>query len=381
MIRKRIKILHIQQSVSFGGVERRRLSLGKHLNKDIFQQKLICTSHRGELIEEIRTSGVEVFEIGNLKSPFHWSQHKKVQKIIDEYKPDIVHGAVFEGVTMAAVNGWLKNVPVVIIEETSDPQNRSWKGHLLMKIFAKISDKVIGVSQSVTEEYLKGKLNLTGAKVVCVDNGVALPREIIEREIEESRVNWGISDEDFIVGTTGRMLHDSHKRFSDLIRAFAIFSNGKENVKLLLIGDGPEKPGYEKLAIDLGITDKIIFTGYQSDVSLFYQLMDIFSLVSSREAFGLVLAEAMLSKLPVIATRVGGMKYIVDDGETGYLVEPYNVDGIVEKLEILFQDRNLSKKLGENGLKKALLHFTEKGYTKKIERLYLELIKKYNEIN
>lgn len=371
----KIKILHIQQSISFGGVERTRLSLAKHLNRSLFEQKLICTSHRGDLITEIREEGVEVYEIGNLKSPFQWSQHKKVQKIIETYKPDIIHGAVFEGVTMAAINGWKKNVPVIIIEETSDPKNRSWKGNLLMKIFSKLAHRVIGVSQGVTEEYLKGKLNVLPTKVVLINNGVALPRIVEEIELQKAKKSLGINEHDFIIGSTGRMLMDSHKRFSDLIQSFAKFALGKNNVKLLLVGDGPEKANYESLVRELNIKEKVIFTGYQSDVTLYYKIMNVFSLVSAREAFGLVLAEAMLNKLPVVATKVGGMKYIVDDGKTGFLVNPYEIDEIADKFEKLYNDKEICQFFGDNGLQKALSEYTEESYTKRIEKLYLDLKK------
>lgn len=371
----KIRILHVQETIGSGGVERRRLSLAKHLDKTIFDQKFICTNAAGNIPEEIRAEGFEVIPIGRLKSPFDWKQHKKVQKIIEDYQPDIIHGAVFEGVTMAAINGWWKKVPVVIIEETSDPQNRSWKGHFLMKFYSILSTKVIGVSEAVTEEYLKGKLHIPSAKAITVSNGVALPREINPKELLQTKEKWGIKEGDFVIGSTGRMLQDSHKRFSDLIQAFAVFSKGKENVKLLLVGDGPEKLGYEKLAEDLGVSEKVIFAGYQSDVHLFYRMMNVFALVSAREAFGLVLAEAMLNKLPVIATKVGGMKYIVDDNETGYLVEPFQIQEIKEKLEIFYTDESLKNQMGEAGYLKAMNNYTEKIYVNNIENLYVKLIK------
>ncbi|NGF56547.1 glycosyltransferase [Parapedobacter sp. SGR-10] len=370
----KIKILHVQHSISFGGVERRRLSLGRFLPKERFEQKIICTSKRGNLIEEIRAEGVEVFEIGELKSPFHWSQHRKVQKIIDKYKPDIIHGAVFEGVSMAAINGWIKKVPIIIIEETSDPQNRSKKANLLMKIFAKISDKVVGVSQSVVEDYLKRELKLPSSKVIGVNNGVAFPRDVSRVELSEVKARLGIKKNDLVIGSVGRMLHDEHKRFSDLINAFALIAIDKINIKLLLVGDGPLKDSYEELSRELNISDKVIFVGYQSDVTLYYKLMDIFALVSAREAFGLVLAEAMLNKLPVIATRVGGMKFIVKDGETGFLVKALNVPEIKEKIEVLSNSLELRNKMGIAGYERAKQEFTEKGYVKKIENLYLNLV-------
>lgn len=372
----KIRILHIQETIGGGGVERRRLSLAKHLDKTQFEQKFICTFAKGNIPDEIRAEGFDVLAIGRLKSPFDWKQHRKVQKIIEEYQPDIIHGAVFEGVTMAAINGWLKKVPVIIIEETSDPINRSWRGNLLMKLFSKLATKVVGVSEAVTEQYLKQKLHLSNRNVVLINNGVKLPREVSAEEIYDANEKWGIRKNDFVIGSVGRMLSDANKRFSDLIKAFAKFAEEKENVKLLLIGDGPERKFYEALAKDLCVSQKVIFTGYQPDVYLFYNLMNVFSLVSRNESFGLVLAEAMLCKLPIIATKVGGMKYIVDDGITGFLVGPMDVASITDKMELLFQTPVLLKEMGNSGFIKAKREYTESIYIKKIENLYLNIMNK-----
>ena len=374
MGKEKIKILHIQESISFGGVERRRLSLAKHLDKSIFEQKIICTTSRGGIIDEIRANDVEVFEINKLTSPFQLSQHRKVQKIIDSYKPDIIHGAVFEGVIMAAVNGWIKKVPIIIIEETSDPKKRSWKGNLLMKFFSILADKIVGVSQSVTEEYLKNKLNIPDNKIVLINNGVALPRYVSQDEVVFNKLKWGIQENDFVIGTIGRMLYDEQKKFSDLIKGFARFAKDKPNVKLLMVGDGPQRKNYEKLAEELNIKEEVIFTGYQSDIAVFYNLMDVFSLVSAYEAFGLVLAEAMLNELPVVATKVGGMKYIVDDGETGYLISSGETDEFVDKLNRMFFNKSERKTMGIKGMEKARKEFTEDIYVKKIESLYIKMI-------
>lgn len=373
--RARIKVLHIQETIASGGVERTRLSLAKLLDKNKFEQKIICTNASGNIVDEIQNEGVEIFPIGVLKSPFHWSQHKKVQKIIEDYQPDIIHGAVFEGVTMAIINGWLKKVPIIIIEETSDPQNRSWRGNLLMKIFSTLANKVVGVSEGVTEEYLKGKIKLSDKKAITINNGVVLPREINEIEISDAKEKWGILSNDFVIGSVGRMFEDSNKRFSDLIKAFAKFSTNKTNVKLLMVGDGREIINYKKLVADLALENKVIFAGYQSDVTLYYKMMNAFSLVSRNEAFGLVLAEAMLNKLPVVATKVGGMKYIVEDETTGFLVEPFQIDQIAQKLEILYENPTNRIEMGKNGFKKAINQYTEEVYVKNIEILYLELFK------
>ena len=371
---KKIKILHIQETIGSGGVERVKLSLAKLLEKNTFDQKFICTFAIGNIPDEIRAEGFEVIPIGQLKSPFDWKQHSKIQKIIDAYKPDIIHGAVFEGVTMAAINGWIKKVPVIIIEETSDPQNRSWKGDMLMKVFSRLANKVIGVSEGVTEEYLKGKLNLSSSKAITINNGVAIPRCISEDELNVARMQYGISESDFVIGSMGRMLQDSHKRFSDLIKSFAVFARNKINVKLLLVGDGPELDGYRKLVNSLGIKKKVIFAGYQSDITLYYKLMNVFALVSAREAFGLVLAEAMLNKLSILATRVGGMKYIVEDQQTGFLVEPFQIMEIAEKLDHLYHHPDQRVQMGAYGYEKAMNNYTEEVYVNNIKKLYLKIL-------
>ena len=172
-----IRVLHIIDTIMSGGVERRRLSLAKLLDSEQFELKIICTNAVGSFPEEFKKYGVEVIDIGDLISFINVKQHKKVMKVIDDFKPHIIHGAVFEGVTMASINGFLKRVPIIILEETSDPQNRRWKGHLLMKLLTLPADKVIGVSQASTN-YLTEKLKISKEKVKLINNGVALPLSV-----------------------------------------------------------------------------------------------------------------------------------------------------------------------------------------------------------
>lgn len=370
-----IRLLHIQETIGSGGVERLRLSLSKLIDKNSFQLKIICTNSGGQLKTEIENQGVEVIEIGKFSGIFDLKNHLKVQKIISNYKPHIIHGAVFEGVTMAAVNGFLKKVPVIIIEETSDPKNRSWLGNILMKLFCKLSDVVIGVSPGVIE-YLEKKLNLPQRKIKLINNGVAIPRKIEANEIKTLKETLGIASNEIVIGSVGRMQLDEHKRFSDLIKAFAILCEKHSNLKLLLVGSGKELANYKKLAIELKIEKNIVFTGYQSDVAAYYSMMDVFTLVSGYEAFGLVLAEAMLSKLPIVATNVGGMKYIVEDSKTGFLVDRYNVNEIAQKLEQLCTDKKLRSQFGNNGYTKAICDYTEQRYVEEIILLYKNSLQK-----
>lgn len=368
-----IRVLNILETMAFGGVERRRLSLAKHLDKSKFELKIICTHSNPEFVKQFEAEGVEIITIGNFNSPFHWAQHKKVQQIITEFKPHIIHGAVFEGVTMAAVNGCIKRVPIVILEETSDPQNRSWRGNLLMKLFTMLCDKVVGVSTASTD-YLSNKLNIKKSKIALIENGVAIPRVVSQTEIEALRAKLNIGKDTIVIGSVGRMLSDSTKRFSDLIKAFNIIVQKDINAELILIGDGQEKENYIKLVAELGLSEKVHFRGYENDVAPYYELFDVFSLVSAHESFGLVLVEAMLHKLPVMATRVGGMQYIVDNDTTGFLVDKYNTAQMADKLELLCTNAALREKMGTAGYVKAMDCYTEEKYVARVSDLYNNLL-------
>ncbi|ESU20820.1 hypothetical protein FCR2A7T_11350 [Flavobacterium cauense R2A-7] len=345
------------------------------LNKEEFELKIICTHYRGEIPERIKDCGVEVIAVGKLKNIFDWEKHKKVISVIREFQPHIVHGAVFEGVTMATVSSVFCRVPVLIIEETSDPQNRSWRGNLLMRLFSFFADAVVGVSHASTN-YLTETLKISPKKVHLISNGVAIPREVSEKESEQLKATLGIAAEKIIIGSVGRMINDNTKRFSDLIKAFEMLIRKGLNVHLVLVGDGPEKGKYKRLVQQLNIEKSVTFEGYQDDTAKYYAIFDVFSLVSAHESFGLVLAEAMLSKVPIVATKVGGMQYIVDHEKTGYLVEKQNVVEIAQKLEILCNTESLRTEMGKAGYQKAMGNYTEEQYVKRVKTLYSELLKK-----
>lgn len=366
-----IRVLHIMSTVTGGGVERRRLSLAKAFKGTEIQMKLIGTFKSGNIAEQIEENDVEIIEIGDFKGPFHWSKHKKVQKIIDDFKPHIIHGAVFEGVTMAAMNGFIKNVPIVIIEETSDPQNRSWKANLLMKLFSVVSHKAVAISPNAAN-YLVKIAKISPKKVITINNGVEIPRQVSETEIQLAKEKYGISSDDFVVGSIGRLFNEV-KRFTDIISAISLLPKNPK-IKLMIVGGGPDEELIRKKVEDLGITSQVIFTGYQFDTALYYRLMNVFCIVSRREGFGLVAAEAMLHQLPVIATKVGGLQYIVKDGETGFLISPNSPDKIASRINELYLNSELCKNFGVKGYSRALANYTEEMYVQEVKKLYLDLL-------
>ncbi len=370
-----IRVLHIMSTVTGGGVERRRLSLAKAFKGSNFQMKLAGTFKSGAIAEQIEENGVEIIEIGDFNGPFHWEKHRKIQKIIDDFQPHIIHGAVYEGVTMAAINGFIKKVPVVILEETSDPQNRSAKADFLLRIFSWTADRFIAIAPNVAD-YLIDTAKIDSKKVITINNGVEIPREVSPEEIKNLRNQYHITPTDFVIGTVGR-LFDDHKKITDIIAAIKMVEN-VDNLKLLVVGSGRDEKLIKQKAIDLGVQDKVIFTGYQFDTAPFYKLMNVFCIASQREGFGLVAAEAMLHRLPVIATKVGGLQNVVVHDETGILIKPNHPKDIALAVSKLYNDPQLLDSFADKGFKRALDNYTEERYVKDVFNLYSELLKSKN---
>jgi hypothetical protein len=178
----KIRVLHVVETIKSGGVENRRYTLARMLDKQLFQQKIACTQTIGPLAENIANEGVEVIPIGKFTTPLQTKGYKKLLAIIKSYKPHIIHGAVFEGVTLAAIAGTIAKVPVIIIEETSDPLNRTWKGNLLLRFFASLANAVVGVSPSVGQ-YLLNVAKVPARKVKVINNGITFPALPGEEEI------------------------------------------------------------------------------------------------------------------------------------------------------------------------------------------------------
>jgi glycosyltransferase involved in cell wall biosynthesis len=367
----KIRLLYCQETVGSGGVEQRKLSAARYFAQGNYELKLVCSDARASMVAKFEEVGAEVIIIGKQKNIFSLSGYVKLLQIIRTYKPHIIHGAVFGGVALACIAGFLGRVPIIIAEETSDPQNRSSRASKLLRMLVSLADKVIAIAPSVAD-YLKQTAHIPFQKIQLINNGVEIPRVVAKDELARIKFDLGIAENDLVIGSVGR-LFDDHKKFTDLIKAVAALPQ-RNNIKLLIVGDGKDKQLILETAANLGISDILCMAGYQPDTAPYYAIMDIFCLASQREGFGLVAAEAMLHKLPVVATAVGGLKDVVTKGETGYLVPPLQPSALAEKIQQLLGDENLRNELGNAGYQKAIREYTAEVYVKKVESLYRQLM-------
>lgn len=340
------------------------------LPTDRYEHAIVCQDAAGALPGLFAREGCAVHQIGLAPSILSPRWHDKAYRFAEFWKPDLVHGAVFEGVALACGVGLrMPSVPV-ISEETSDPVNRSWRGNLLMRGMCLRSKAVIAVSPAVGS-YLRHVACVPARKIHVVNNAVSPAPVVASAEIRQRRAEFGIDSDELVIGSVGRM-EDSNKRFSDLIHAMVLLRE-RCNCKLLLIGDGPDVSMLQDLARDLAVGDRVVFAGYQGDTRRLYPLMDVFALASMHEAFGLVLVEAMLAGVPVVATRVGGIPFVLDGG-AGLLVPPGSPESIATEVARLLEDEHLRGSLGARGRERAEQEFHSARYCQDIDALYRALV-------
>lgn len=367
---ERIRVLHILPWVVSGGVERRRLSLARHLPAERFEQRVFCLNARESIPAELQQAGVEVVscEGASVRDARVWL---RLLRLVRSWKPDIIHGAVFEGVTMASFAAVACPAAALITEETSESTTRSRRAQRLFRLLSARAYAVVAISPAV------GRLLVTATgideeRVRVIANGVEAPRDVGQKEREDARKVAGLSADRLVLGAVARLFDDSNKRISDLLRALSL--REAHNWQLLIVGDGPARATLEELALALGVDERVHFVGYRADTAPWYEVMDAFALVSRNEGFGLVAVEAMFHRLPVIATRVGGLRDIVIDEKTGLHVAVGVPAEIAEALQRLGADPALRASMGARGAERAAARYSAERYASDIAALYEEAL-------
>jgi len=162
------------------------------------------------------------------------------------------------------------------------------------------------------------------------------------------------------------------KRIPDVIESFRGVLK-EIDAKLLLVGDGPEKMEMEALVNELGLQDQVIFTGKRDDLPELLAISDVMFHLSEKEAFGLVLLEALACGLPSVATNIGGIPEVIEDGVNGFLVPVGDTYAATQKALLLLKNDGLHATFRENGLITAADKFHSSTIVNQYEKLYYEV--------
>ncbi len=229
------------------------------------------------------------------------------------------------------------------------------------------SDAVTAVSESLrksTFEHFK-----VNREIEVVPNFI-VPNMDVMRVNEEMRSKYASKNEVILCHISN---FRKVKRVEDVIQVFAKV-NAKNNSKLILVGDGPERYNCEKLARELNLTDRIIFLGKLRDTVHVLQIADVFLLPSETESFGLAALEAMAESVPVISSNTGGISEVNQHGYSGFLSDVGDIDDMVKNTLFLLEPETL-KQFKINALERSK-HFSLVNILPKYEAIYRKLVSK-----
>lgn len=254
--------------------------------------------------------------------------------LIKKEKVDIVHCQGFLSGLLGFFLSKLTKVPFIITVQRIEGVKNPLKNFIYRN-----ADYCIGASRAVAEFF-----NKIGCKnVEVIPNGIDLKGfEGIKKEPHEG----------FVVMTVARL--ENVKGIEYLIKAFDLlrFDPAKAGSNLLIIGDGSERKNLEGLTKQLGLEDKVKFVGQipPEGIPEYLAMADCFVLPSLKEGFGIAVLEAMATGVPVVASKVGGILDIIEDGKNGLLTEPGNPEEIAKGIGRIYQDSALRRQLINNAM-------------------------------
>jgi glycosyltransferase involved in cell wall biosynthesis len=368
----KIKILEVIQQGEIGGGESHLLTLIAHIDRHRFEPVVIALSD-GEMISRLTASGIRNYVV-QTGLPFNISVWGKIREILRKEKIDIVHthGARALSNLLYPASG----IPVPIVHTV-----HGWSFHDYLPAWKKrlriAGEKFLtsraSINIAVSESNKRIGLQEFGAfHCEVINNGVDL--SLYNRDDKaDIRGEFGIAPNAVLISFVARFIHD--KNPLALLKAFHRVQDGHPEARLIMVGNGPAREAAITLAAELGMTGKVHFPGFRTDVPDILAASDIFCLPSIKEGLPVSLIEAMASGNAVIATDVQGCNDVVTQGQDGLLVPMEGLeDNLTKALLQLLERPERVRQLAARGRQTVENRFDAGTMAEKIGNLYLRTI-------
>ena len=329
------------------------------LDKEKFDPIVISLAPEGEIASQIKDLGVKVVSL-DWKNKINFFPFLRLHKIVKNEKPDIIHAHLFHANLIARLLKIMNNELVVV----STIHNINFGGKLrevLLKFTDFLSDKNVVVSKKILNE-------MAPKGVITKQN-----TEIIYNGVDFDFYNGKIDNKNNLkLVAIGRLTEA--KGYMYLLKAMIKLKEIFPGIKLSILGLGDKKNELESFVRKNNLEENVFFAGNQSDVKSFLDKNNFFVLASLWEGLPMAICEAMANGKIVIATKVGGVPEIIENGVDGYLINPKDetelADTIESVLKMADEDKNL---LSKNAKAKIKSKFSVSIMIKKYEKLYNEL--------
>lgn len=262
----------------------------------------------------------------------------------------------------------LARVPIRIISRRVDfPLKRNY---FSKRKYRKKIDTIIAISEGVKKVLIEGGIDPDCIDVVPsgIDFSPFEKDDLVLKQDNYLRRELSFAPDDYLVGIVAHLA--DHKGHKYLIKATEILKKRAPNIKMIIVGEGPLRMMLNKQASDSGVEDIVFFLGFREDIPQILHSLDLFVISSYLEGMGSSILDAMACRLPVVATKVGGIPEVVIHGETGLLVPPRTPSALAPAILRLYYNKALASRLGQKGYEVVHQKFSAEAMADKIVVLY-----------
>ncbi|MBX3221829.1 MAG: glycosyltransferase [Labilithrix sp.] len=344
-----MRVIEVVLSLGIGGQERLVARIARALHERGHEMHVVSLTPGGALREEL--GGVSVHDVPK-RDGFDRTLHARLWRLFRRLRPDVVHTHNAAPLVYAAPAARAALVRPVVHTKHGDFRYPSATLRLA-RAASRTVTHFVAVS-SETAAAAERTERPPRARLSVIENGIPLDAFGPDAEVRAAvRRELGLPDDALVVGSVGRLVPD--KDYPLLVRAMTGLLS--ERVRLVLVGDGQARPEIEA-AIDASVRPFVLFAGARQDVPRLLSAFDVFASSSRTEGLPLAIPEAMTSRLPIVATAVGGVPSIVPES-AGILVAHDDPGALREALRGLIDDRATRETMGARGRSYALERFGE----------------------
>lgn len=367
------RILLVIPTLDQSGAEKQFTLLATGLPRDQFEVRAVALTRGGPFAEDLQRHGVPL-TILKKRWKFDPICLWKLSRVIKTWKPDVVHTWLFAANSFGRmVAGGRGRVPVIVSERCVDTWKSGWQLGLDRFQIPRTA-RLVGNSESVADFYRQQQF--PAERIRVVPNGIELPAAAstlhsAERDRLRTELS-GIPAGSKVLGYVGRLARQ--KRVMDLIWMMVLLGNVRDDVHLVLVGDGPEREWLERFTRDLDVESKVHFLGHRQDIPAILPLLDAFCLASDFEGMSNSVMEAMAVGLPVLASDIPANRELVVEGQTGYLIPVGDRAAYARAALSLFERADMAERLGVAGRRRMETEFSVPQMIADYAKIYQEVI-------
>lgn len=363
-----IRVLQVIPTLVRGGAEKQLTLLATGLPREQFDVHVAVLTHDGPYHANLREGKIPV-QLINKRWKVDPGAYARLRRVIGELQPDIVHTWIFAANAYGRQAARAAGVRCVLAGERCIDRWKTWRELAIDRYLARHTSRLLTNSSGVREFYVEQ--GLPNEKFEIIPNGIGpfnAPDPIERRALLEE---LGLPEDALLVGAVGRLW--PQKRYKDLIWAAELLKAIRDDVHLLIIGDGPQRDRLVRYAEQVTVHDRVHFLGARNDVPRLLQHFDCMWLGSGYEGQSNSLMEAMSAAIPVVATDIAGNRDLVVHGESGFLVAVGDAAGFASQTNVLLEDRSLAQQVGQAAQQRMLQEFSIEQMVSRHAALYEQL--------